>query len=155
AARLPALRLWVTSGEAIPLDLARRFRAAAPHATLLNLYGSSEVSADVTSYEVTGDEVSRIPIGRPIANMRVYVLDAARQPLPFGVPGELYVGGPGLARGYLGLPELTTERFVPDPFSPGNGCFFRTGDLGLIRPDGNLEWLGRLDDQVKIRGMRV
>jgi amino acid adenylation domain-containing protein len=156
AERLPALWLWVTSGEAIPADLGLRFRAAMPHATLLNLYGSSEVSADVTSYEVTGDEVSRIPIGRPIANTQVYVLDHARQPVPFDVPGELYVGGPGLARGYLNLPELTEARFVPDPFSPGSGrALFRTGDLGLFRPDGNLDLLGRLDDQVKIRGMRI
>jgi amino acid adenylation domain-containing protein len=156
SARLPALRLWVTSGEAIPVDLARRFRAAMPHATLLNLYGSSEVSADVTSYEITGEEASRIAVGRPIANTQIYVLDRARQPVPFGVPGEVYVGGHGLARGYLDLPDLTQASFVPDPFSPGGGrSLFRTGDLGLFRPDGNLDLLGRLDDQVKIRGMRI
>jgi amino acid adenylation domain-containing protein len=154
--RLPALRLWVTSGEAISVELARRFRAAMPHATLLNLYGSSEVSADVTSYEVVGDEVSRIPIGRPIANTQVYVLDPARQLVPFGVPGELYVGGPGLARGYLDAPDLTGARFAPDPFSSHPGTLlFRTGDLGFFRPDGNLDLLGRLDDQVKIRGIRI
>jgi amino acid adenylation domain-containing protein len=156
--RLPALRLWVTSGEAITVELARRFRAAMPNATLLNLYGSSEVSADVTWYEVTGEEVSRIPIGRPIANTQVYVLDPVRQPVPVGIPGELYVGGLGLARGYLDSPDLTMERFVPDPFSPGAGVgelLFRTGDLGLFRSDGNLDLLGRLDDQVKIRGMRI
>jgi amino acid adenylation domain-containing protein len=152
--RLPALRLWVTSGEAISVDLARRFRAAIPHATLLNLYGSSEVSADVTSYEVMGDEVSRIPIGRPITNLQVYVLDTARQPVPFDVPGELYVGGLGLARGYLDDPDLTAARFVADPFSPGR-LLFRTGDLGLLRPDAKLDLLGRLDEQVKIRGIRI
>jgi thioesterase domain-containing protein len=154
--RLPALRLWVTSGEAVSVDLAQRFRAAMPRATLLNLYGSSEVSADVTSYEVMGDEVSRIPIGRPIANTQIYVLDTARQPVPFDVPGELYVGGLGLARGYLDDPDLTAARFVPDSFSPGAGrLLFRTGDLGLLRPDGKLDLLGRLDEQVKIRGMRI
>jgi acyl-coenzyme A synthetase/AMP-(fatty) acid ligase len=154
--RLPVLRLWVTSGEAIPVELARRFQAAMPHATLLNLYGSSDVSADVTSYEVVGDEVSRIPIGRPIANTQVYVLDPARQMVPFGVPGELYVGGLGLARGYLDAPDLTAARFVPDPFSSDPGrLLFRTGDLGLFRPDGNLDLLGRFDEQVKIRGIRI
>jgi amino acid adenylation domain-containing protein len=146
--RLPALRLWVTSGEAIPVELARRFRAAMPRATLLNLYGSSELSADVTSYEVAGDEGSRIPIGRPIANTQVYVLDPARQLVPFGVPDELYVGGLGLARGYLDAPDLMAARFVPDPFSSGPGS-------GLFRPDGNVDLLGRLDDQVKIRGIRI
>jgi amino acid adenylation domain-containing protein len=151
--RLPALRLWVTSGEAISVELAQRFRAAMPHATLLNLYGSSEVSADVTYYEVMGDEVSRIPIGRPIANTQVYVLDPARQPVPFDVPSEVYVGGFGLARGYLNAPDLTATRFVPDPFSPG--LLFRTGDLGLYRADGNLDLLGRVDQEVKIRGIRI
>jgi amino acid adenylation domain-containing protein len=151
--RLPALQLWVTSGEAISIELAQRFRAAMPGATLLNLYGSSEVSADVTSYEVKGDEMSRIPIGRPIANTQVYVLDPARQPVPFDVPGELYVGGFGLARGYLDAPDLTAKRFVPDPFSPG--LLFRTGDLGLFRADGTLDLLGRVDQQVKIRGIRI
>jgi acyl carrier protein len=154
--RLSALRVWVTSGEAISVDLARRFRAAMPHATLLNLYGSSEVSADVTSYQVMGNEASRIPIGRPITNTQVYVLDTARQPVPFDVPGELYIGGLGLARGYLDDPDLTATRFVADPFSPGAGrLLFRTGDLGLVNPDGTLDLLGRLDEQVKIRGMRI
>jgi amino acid adenylation domain-containing protein len=153
--RLPALQLWITSGEAISVDLARRFRTAMPGATLLNLYGSSEVSADVTSYEVTGKEASRIPIGRPITNTQVYVLDPARQLVGFDVPGELYVGGFGLARGYLDASDLTVARFVPDPFSSEAGLLFRTGDLAFVRPDGNLDLLERVDQQVKIRGIRI
>ncbi|MCI0545815.1 MAG: amino acid adenylation domain-containing protein [Candidatus Rokubacteria bacterium] len=157
AARAPALRLWITSGEAITPELARRFEERVPGATLLNLYGSSEVAADVTAYVVTGSPaLERIPIGRPIANTRADVLDRARHPVPIGVAGEIHIGGDGLAHGYLDNPELTAERFVPDPFAPApGGRLYRTGDLGRWRPDGNLECLGRVDDQVKIRGVRI
>ena len=153
--RLPELRLWVTSGEEIPLELAKRFREAMPHARLTNLYGSSEVSADVTCYEIGDDlQEQRVPIGRPIDNTQVYLLDDCLQPVPVGVHGELYVGGAGLARGYLNRPDLTAERFIPSPFRPGE-VLFKTGDLGRCLADGSIQYLGRRDHQVKIRGFRV
>ena len=128
ARELPALRWWTTSGETLPLDLYRKFRRAMPDAILLNLYGSSEVSADVTAWDSrSGEPQETVPIGRPISNCRIYILDSKGQPVPIGVPGEIYVGGAGLARGYRGHPEWTAERFVPDPFSrtPGNASSAR------------------------------
>jgi amino acid adenylation domain-containing protein len=161
--RLPELRIWVTSGEALSEDLARRFRERMPQGHLLNLYGSSEVSADATWYDTLEDDLlSCIPIGRPIANTQVYVLDRFWIPVPVGVPGELYVGGDGLARGYLKRPDMTAERFIPNPFAhPGRfkrgrgERLYRTGDLARYRPDGNVEFLGRVDHQVKMRGFRI
>lgn len=158
--RLPLLRLWVSSGEALSTELAEEFRVRMPHAVLLNLYGSSEVAADVTCYEVCapGHDAHRglrgVPLGRPIANTQIYILDAMGEPVALGVPGEIYVGGEGLARGYHGRPDLTAERFVPNRFTPGSRLY-RTGDLARYLTDGNLEFLGRIDHQVKIRGMRV
>ncbi len=156
-AQLPDLAFWVCSGEALPIELVRRFREAAPGHRLLNLYGSSEVAADATAYEVPDGDLPRtIPIGRPIANTRALVLDDRRRPVPIGVIGELYIGGDNLARGYLGRPELTAERFVSDPYSTKpNQRLFRTGDLARVLPDGTLEYVGRRDLQVKIRGVRV
>jgi amino acid adenylation domain-containing protein len=156
--RLPGLKYWVCSGEALPVELALRFRERMPQSVLLNLYGSSEVAADVTCYDMREYQPSlaSIPIGRPIANTRIYVLDEQMQPVPVGVPGELYAGGDGLARGYLHRPALTAARFVPDPFSGKAGArLYRTGDRVRYLPDGNIEYLGRLDHQVKLRGMRV
>ncbi|WP_244237085.1 non-ribosomal peptide synthetase [Corallococcus llansteffanensis] len=153
ARRLSSLRSWVTSGERLPDELAARFRERMPHARLLNLYGSSEVAADATADEVGAGPVS---IGRPIDNMRAYVLDGALRPVPPGVRGELYVAGPGAARGYLGRAEATAERFVPEPFGQEPGArMYRTGDVARWLPDGRLEYLGRADDQVKVRGVRV
>ncbi|RKH35462.1 amino acid adenylation domain-containing protein [Corallococcus praedator] len=153
ARRLPSLRSWVTSGERLPDELAARFRERMPHARLLNLYGSSEVAADATADEVTAGPVS---IGRPIDNLRAYVLDGSLRPVPPGVRGELYVAGPGVARGYLGRPEATAERFMPEPFGQEPGArMYRTGDVARWRMDGRLEYLGRADDQVKVRGARV
>ena len=157
ARELPALRWWTTSGETLPLDLYRKFRRAMPDAILLNLYGSSEVSADVTAWDSrSGEPQETVPIGRPISNCRIYILDSKAQPVPIGVPGEIYVGGAGLARGYRGHPEWTAERFVPDPFSrvPGERLF-RTGDRGRYREDGQIEFLGRTDFQIKLRGRRI
>jgi amino acid adenylation domain-containing protein len=153
--QLPHLMIWITSGEEISVELANRFRQAMPGAKLINLYGSSEVSADVTCYEMAGELAGpRVPIGRPIDNTHLYLLDEALNPVPVGVHGELYVGGAGLARGYFNCPDLTAEKFIPSPFHP-NAVLFKTGDLGRRLSDGNVEYLGRRDHQVKIRGHRV
>jgi aspartate racemase len=150
--RLPDLKICVSSGEALPLDLCQRFLAAMPHCTLINLYGASEGSADSTYFDARRTPPrSTVPIGRPIANTQVYVLDAHLQPVPVGVPGELYVGGEGLARGYLHRPELTAERFI----QVADQRLYRTGDRARWSPEGELEYLGRVDGQVKIRGSRV
>jgi amino acid adenylation domain-containing protein len=155
--RVPHLNTWVTSGEMISGELAQRFKESMPEATLLNLYGSSEVSADCTWYDTGGVELSQnIPIGRPIANTQVYILNAQLQPVPIGVPGHLYTGGDGLARGYLNRQELTAEKFIPDPFREEPAArLYKTGDLARYLPDGNIEYLGRIDHQVKIRGFRI
>ncbi|HYK41880.1 MAG TPA: amino acid adenylation domain-containing protein [Thermoanaerobaculia bacterium] len=157
AKSLSKLKWWITSGEALPFDLYRRFRELMPGAVLINLYGSSEVSADVTCWDSRGPEpLHSVPIGRPISNTQVYVLDEARQPVAIGVSGEIYVGGVGLARGYRNRPDLTAERFVPDPFRQTAGArLFKTGDRARHLPGGDLEYLGRNDDQVKIRGYRI
>ncbi|MEO7331781.1 MAG: amino acid adenylation domain-containing protein, partial [Minicystis sp.] len=156
-ARLPALKYWTTSGEALPSDLCKRFLTELPGRLLLNLYGSTEVSADATYYLAQAGAVgARIPIGKPMDNTQVYLLDARREPVPVGVTGELYVGGIGVARGYLHRPDLTAERFLPDPFRPGpRALLFKTGDLGRYLPNGDIEYLGRADYQVKVRGFRI
>ena len=122
---------------------------------LWNLYGPSETTIWSTITEVQPGEES-VPIGRPIANTEIYILDAHFQPVPIGVHGELYIGGDGLAQGYRNLPELTAERFVVHPFSDQAGSrLYRTGDLVRYRPDGNIEFLRRIDDQAKVRGYRI
>ncbi len=163
--RLPHLKYWSASGEALPLELAQRFWRVMPDATLLNMYGSSEAAADSIVYEVKPDQdLTTMFIGRPIDNTRVYLLDAHCQPVPIGVPGEIYIGGDGLARGYHGRPDLTAERFIADPFNEAvlvqgdrrqSARLYATGDLGRYWPDGNIEYLGRIDHQVKIRGFRI
>ena len=153
-AALPDLRLVVSSGEALPVELGRRLLRALPKARLLNLYGSSEVAADATWHEVTATEPDGpVAIGRPIFNVTVRVLDPSLQPVPIGVPGEVYVGGDALARGYWNRPDLTAERFIPDPYGPG--LLYRTGDLARFRRDAALVYAGRVDHQVKVRGMRI
>jgi amino acid adenylation domain-containing protein len=156
ARSLRALRCCFSSGEALSTALAARFRAVLPSCRLINLYGSSEVAGDVAYYEVDGSERAlSIPIGRPIANSRIYLLDDALEPVPIGARGEIYVGGDNLARGYLD-PRPSAEKFVADPFSQAAGArLYRTGDFGRHRADGNIEFLGRRDRQVKIRGVRV
>ena len=156
--RLRGLKLWVVSGETLSTGLVERFRESMPENRLLNLYGSSEVSADVTYYD-TGEYsegMKSIPIGRPIPNTRIYILDSGMNPVPPGVNGEIYVGGDGLAQGYLNRPELTKEKFIPDPFeTEKEGRLFRTGDIGRYLPDGNILYIGRKDNQVKVRGYRI
>jgi amino acid adenylation domain-containing protein len=154
---LPDLRYWVTSGEAVSLDLCRRLKEKMPQCVLINLYGSSEVSADATFYQVGGTAwQSSVPIGSPIANTDAFILDRELQPVPLGVAGELYIGGAGLARGYSERPALTAERFVAHPFSRRAGArLYRTGDLARRLSSGEIEYLGRVDQQIKIRGFRI
>ncbi|GJG95403.1 non-ribosomal peptide synthetase [Cupriavidus pauculus] len=155
AASCSSLRHIVCSGEALPADLARRAMTLLPHAGLHNLYGPTEAAIDVTHWTCRDDAGHSVPIGRPIANVSAYVLDAALHPVPTGVAGELYLGGAGLGRGYLGRAALTSERFVADPHSQHGERLYRTGDLARRRDDGQIEYLGRLDHQVKIRGLRI
>jgi amino acid adenylation domain-containing protein len=158
-----SLRLVITSGEALTPDLARRFfartGAASGRAELHNLYGPTEASIEVTAWTCDRSAISEsIPIGLPIANTRIHLLGPDRRPVPLGIPGELFIGGVPVARGYLGRPDLTAERFVPDPFPvPGEtgARLYRTGDLARRRPAGAVEYLGRIDHQVKIRGVRI
>ncbi|MYS60179.1 MULTISPECIES: non-ribosomal peptide synthetase [Streptomycetaceae] len=153
------LRRVFCSGEALPPGQVDRFNRllAAAGTRLVNLYGPTEATVDVSYHDCPADPgrpVRRVPIGRPIDNIRLHVLDQHGNPQPTGVPGELCVAGVGVARGYLGRPELTAEKFTEDPFTPG-GRLYRTGDLARRLADGTLEYLGRIDGQVKIRGNRV
>ena len=154
-----ALRLVLTSGEPLLLaDVREAYASLCPAGEVVNQYGPTECTMTTTFHRVgVADEGREVAlIGRPIANARVYVLDVVGQPAPIGVPGELYIGGTGVARGYLDRSALTAERFLPDPFDARPGArMYRTGDRGRWRPDGVLELFGRLDDQVKIRGNRV
>jgi len=134
-----------------------------PQRVLINLYGSSEVAADVTWYNATHC-IEKVPIGSPIANTQIYLLDRNLQPVPIGIPGDIYVGGDGLAQGYLNRPDLTSEKFISNPFGLekldfiGNSPYkvlYKTGDIGCYLPDGNIEFLCRGDCQVKIRGFRI
>lgn len=152
------LKYCFVSGEVLLGPLADRLRDTLPNIRLINFYGAAELSHHATWFEVTGSleksAEKSVPIGRPIPNTQAYVLDSQMQPVPPGTPGELYMGGRGLARGYLNLPELTAQRFVANPFETGSRLF-RTGDMCRVLPDGNLEHLGRMDQQVKIRGCRI
>ena len=153
-------KLLILGGEACSSNLLKTIRALAPRCTILNHYGPTEATIGVLTYRVGsvgGDaELLKLPLGRPLANTEIYVLDRNLNPVPVGLPGELYIGGLGLARGYLHRPELTAEKFSPNPFSGEPGArLYRTGDLARYLADGNIEFLGRTDDQVKIRGYRI
>ena len=156
---LPALRWMIATGEALPPSLAREWYQRYPTVPMLNAYGPTECSDDVTHFVIRippSDGETQIPIGRPIANTRLYIVDPAGSPVPVGIAGELQVGGEGVGRGYLNDPVRTAQAFVPDPFRPGRGArLYKTGDLARYRPDGNIEFLGRIDHQVKIRGFRI
>jgi len=151
-----SLRRVICSGEALPLEVQDRFFERLK-AELHNLYGPTEAAVDVTYWQCIPDcERSIVPIGRPIWNTQIYILDQKLQPVPIGIPGELHIGGVGLARGYLNRPQLTAEKFIRDPFSAQPGArLYKTGDLCRFLPDGNIEYLGRIDHQVKIRGFRI
>jgi amino acid adenylation domain-containing protein/non-ribosomal peptide synthase protein (TIGR01720 family) len=152
--RSPSLRDVICSGEALPHELATEFRRRHP-ARLHNLYGPTEAAIDVSFWQCREEPTrTSVPIGRPIANVSLFVLDALLQPSPQGAVGELYIGGVALARGYQGRPDLTAERFVPNPFAVGERLY-RTGDLVKYRNDAALDYCGRADQQVKIRGFRI
>ena len=154
--RCQSLRRVICSGEVLSLELQQRFFERMD-ATLHNLYGPTEAAVDVTYWDCRADSpYSFVPIGRPISNTQVYVLDEAMEPVPAGSVGELHIGGVQVADGYLNLREQTRDRFVPDPFSDKPGArLYKTGDLARHQPDGVLEYLGRTDSQVKVRGFRI
>ncbi len=149
---VPGVRLLIVGGEACPQHLVHRW--ARPNRRMVNTYGPTEATVIATWGDLHLD--TPVTIGRPVTNYRVYILDQLMQPVPFGEPGELHIGGPGLARGYIGRPDLTAERFVADPFSdhPGDRLY-KSGDLARYNSSGEIEFLGRLDTQVKLRGFRI
>jgi amino acid adenylation domain-containing protein len=154
----PRLRYVITGGDVLEPQTLRRVLRNSPPENLLNAYGPTESTTFATTYLVreVDEATTSIPIGRPISNTQIYILDANRELVPIGAPGEIYIGGEGVALGYLNRPDLTRERFIPDPFSSDpQARLYRTGDLGRWRSDGNVEFLGRNDQQVKIRGFRI
>lgn len=154
---LPALRICITAGEPLTVELVAMFRAILPHALLLNNYGCTELN-DITYYDTTGFDGSQgfVPIGAPIQNTQLYVLDRLGRPVPGGVPGEIHVSGASMSLGYHNLDDMTRERFLPNPFSNDpDSVLYNTGDVARYLADGSLEYLGRWDLQVKVRGFRV
>jgi len=149
---LPALQNIVVGGESCPPSLVKRW---ANGRRFFNLYGPTESTVCATIAQCTKG-MGVLPIGRPIANTKIYILDTEKQPVPIGVPGELHITGVGLARGYLNRPDLTEQKFIPNPFSDESGSrLYKTGDLARYLQDGNIEFIGRIDNQVKIRGFRI
>ncbi len=154
------VRLIATASEALQSDLPRKWRQEFRHsAQLINMFGQTETTGIVTTYTIPADdslELKIVPLGKPIANASTYLLDERGRIVPIGNLGEIHIGGPGVARGYLNLQEATAERFLPNPFfSVSDDRLYKTGDLGRCRADGTLEFVGRVDDQVKIRGIRI
>jgi amino acid adenylation domain-containing protein len=153
---LPALKTLISAGEQCSWDIVSRW---ATGRRFINGYGPTETTVAASYYLVNQNKsnaAKSVPIGRPISNTMIYLLDKNLHPVPVGVPGELHVGGVGLARGYLNRPELTAEKFIPDPFNPKPGArLYKTGDMARYLSDGNLEFLGRIDTQVKVRGFRI
>ncbi len=146
--------VWA-GGDVVPAAAVRRVQEACPGTVVVDGYGPTETTTFATSQPIPDDVAGAVPIGKPLDNMRTYVLDAELRLVPQGVPGELYIAGAGLARGYFGDPALTADRFVPDPFGPPGERMYRTGDLVRWNPLGELEYTGRADEQVKVRGFRI
>ncbi len=154
-AMLHDMKYILLAGEALPRDLIEQFDALGLPVQLANLYGPTEATVITTTFSLAARRNSPVvPIGRPIPNVRVYILNEQRRPLPIGVAGELYISGAGVARGYLNRPELNAECFLPDPFCEG-ATMYRSGDLARWLPDGNIEYIGRMDNQIKLRGFRM
>jgi amino acid adenylation domain-containing protein len=149
-----SVRQIFCSGEALDKKGVDHYRSRFPNAALHNLYGPTEAAIDVTAYDCSRLNYPFVPIGTPIDNIQIYILDQHGQLQPIGAPGELQIGGDGLARGYLNRPELTREKFVANPFVPGTRLY-KTGDLARWLDDGDIQYLGRIDTQVKIRGFRI
>jgi amino acid adenylation domain-containing protein len=154
---LVSLQAVILAGEACPTRVIEQHRQALEHASIFNEYGPTETTVWSSVYRCESKQLRKqVPVGRPIPNTQIYVLDADLEPLPVGVPGEIYIGGAGVARGYLNQPELTAEKFIPHGLSDiPDARLYKTGDLGRYSPDGNIELLGRVDHQVKIRGFRI
>ncbi|MEM1367728.1 MAG: amino acid adenylation domain-containing protein, partial [Cyanobacteria bacterium P01_H01_bin.15] len=150
----PDIKRVICSGEALTPALQARFFEAFPQVELHNLYGPTEAAIDVTAWTCQPAD-STVPIGQPISNTQIHLLDQDLNPLPVGIPGELYIAGVGLARGYHGQPALTAERFIPNPFGKPGSVLYKTGDLARYRPDGVIEYIGRQDTQIKLRGVRI
>lgn len=155
ATRLPRLKHWISSGEPLPADLCQQFFQQLPDRVLTNLYGTTEIWDAIRCDSRDRPPGMPLPIGRPMGNVRVYILDPQLRPVPVGVAGELFVGGSGLALGYWNLPSLNDEKFIPDPFGSEHDRLYRTGDRTRWLPDGMIEHLGRLDQQFKLRGFRI
>jgi amino acid adenylation domain-containing protein/non-ribosomal peptide synthase protein (TIGR01720 family) len=158
SAQAQNLRWLIATGEALPVDVTVEWLNRYPHTTVINAYGPTECSDDVTHAVVRNAEIAgpiNVPIGRPIGNLRIYILDGALRLVPVGVAGELCIAGVGVGRGYLGDPARTSEVFVPDPFDGSGARMYRTGDLARYASDGQIEFLHRIDQQVKVRGHRI
>jgi amino acid adenylation domain-containing protein len=155
--RMASLQVAIVAGESCPATLVKDHFSRFPHAALYNEYGPTEATVWCSVYRCQPrDESNRVPIGRPIANTQLYVLDSHMQVVPVGVPGELHVGGASMTGGYWNRPDLTAERFIPNPFDrTPDARLYKTGDLARFLPDGNIEYLGRIDHQVKVRGFRI
>ncbi|WP_392481078.1 amino acid adenylation domain-containing protein [Nostoc sp. C110] len=153
---LPRQQL-ILGGEAASWQLIEQIRQQAPSSLIFNHYGPTEATVGVTTFAVQNQQISTqtVPLGRPLANTQIYLLDKQLQPVPIGVPGELYIGGAGLARGYLNRSDITAEKFIPNPFAEMGSRLYKTGDMARYLADGNIEFIGRVDQQVKIRGFRV
>ncbi|WP_151720930.1 amino acid adenylation domain-containing protein, partial [Gemmobacter serpentinus] len=153
-----SMRFVMCSGQALPRAAQDRFEQLLPHIRMHNLYGPTEAAVEVTHWPCDSADPRTgpgVPIGRPIDNVTIYILDDALNPVPTGVPGHLYIGGVALARGYLNRPDLTAGAFVPDPFGPPGARMYRSGDRARYLPNGAVDYLGRSDEQMKVRGVRI
>ena len=154
--RAPELRVFILGGEELQPQLLRDLMQVQPQSRFFNMYGPTETCIDATAMDLSGQAVlDSVPIGSPLSNYRIHVLDTCLRPLPELVTGEIYISGSGVTRGYLGRPDLTAERYIAYPFGDPGERMYRTGDLGRWRADGTLEFIGRMDDQIKVRGVRI